>query len=195
MDFFDPKETDYYQKSFLAIKASNLTVKNKRFEDCKFDQLNLTDFETDNCQFINCTFKNSVLTPIKLTDSEFIDVSFKNCKMIGVDWTKAKTLRSLIFNTCKLNYSNFSLLKLSKTHIIDCEAKECVFTETDLSESKLNSTDFSGSNFLKTNLTKADFRGAKNYLIDINTNIIKHAKFSFPEVINLLKNLDIDVEY
>jgi hypothetical protein len=34
-------------------------------------------------------------------------------------------------------------------------------------------------------LTKSDFRNAKNYVIDLQTNVMKKAQFSFPEAMSL----------
>ena len=45
-----------------------------------------------------------------------------------------------------------------------------------------------------TNLMKADFRGAKNYVISPQDNRVRKAKFSFPEVLSLLKCLEIEIE-
>lgn len=40
----------------------------------------------------------------------------------------------------------------------------------------------------------ADFRGAVEYIIDIKSNRLKGAKFSFPEVVNLLGALEIVID-
>ena len=37
-------------------------------------------------------------------------------------------------------------------------------------------------------------RGAINYMIDPTENSIKKAKFSFPDVVNLLRSFDIEIE-
>ena len=98
------------------------------------------------------------------------------------------------FRECQLNYSNFKLIKMPGTKIVNCEAKEVDFIETDLSKGDLRQTDFENSRFFKTNLSSADLRGAKNYCIDIKSNLIKKARFSLPEVMLLLNSLDITIE-
>lgn len=40
---------------------------------------------------------------------------------------------------------------------------------------------------------KCDFRESTGYEIDINTNMLKDAKFSFPEVVSLLDSLEIKI--
>lgn len=78
--------------------------------------------------------------------------------------------------------------------MINCEAKEVDFTETDLSEGTFGGTDFERSIFSKTNLTKANLKGAVNYSIDPRYNIIKKAHFSLPEALSLLGCLDIVID-
>jgi len=65
------------------------------------------------------------------------------------------------------------------------------FRETNLEESIFEGTDFSDSIFGKTNLRKADLCEAKNYHIVPGENNLEGTKFSLPESLSLLYNLDI----
>jgi fluoroquinolone resistance protein len=47
---------------------------------------------------------------------------------------------------------------------------------------------------MKTNLTGANFKGAKNYAINPQANTLKKTRFSYPEVMTLLNALDIIIE-
>ena len=58
-------------------------------------------------------------------------------------------------------------------------------------EANLTDTDLLGTTFHQCNLTKSDFRNAKNYMIDLQTNNVKNAQFSLPEAMNLLQSFDI----
>ena len=100
----------------------------------------------------------------------------------------------LDFNQCQINYSNFKFLKLPQIRMANCESREADFTGTDLSHGDFKNTDFENSRFFKTNLSNADFKGAKNYSIDVNNNILKKTRFSLPEALSLLNNLDIILE-
>ena len=53
--------------------------------------------------------------------------------------------------------------------------------------------DLSGTLFHQADLRKANFRGAKNYSLDVRTNKVEGAKFSFPEAISLLSSFGIDL--
>ena len=168
----------------LTFYESPVEFNNCSFVDCKFEK----------CKFINCKFNGCMISAITPTDSRFVEVSFSNSKVMGFDWTRAQQIREICFKNCQINYSNFRLLKLPKLRVIDCEAKETDFTESDLREGVFTNTDFERSTFSKTNLTKANFQGAKNYFIDARYNTIKKAQFSLPEALSLLRGMDVVIE-
>jgi uncharacterized protein YjbI with pentapeptide repeats len=85
-------------------------------------------------------------------------------------------------------------LKLPGIKLIDCEAKEVDFIETDLTNGVFKKTDLENSQFFKTNLSGADFSSARNYSIDVRNNILKKTRFSMPEALALLDGLDIIIE-
>ena len=72
--------------------------------------------------------------------------------------------------------------------------QECFFEECSLKGCNFKDINFASTQFNRCNLSKADFRGAYGYNIDINSNILKKAKFSFPEVTSLLSSLDIIID-
>jgi fluoroquinolone resistance protein len=185
----------YYRESHKLLTVNAEIISNKEFEECIFEKINLTGCTFSRCKFINCKFIECMFSAIKPTDSMFNDAEFTDSKIIGFDWTMVKSVYGLSFHNSQINYSNFRFLKLQKLKLINCIAKEVDFTEADLSEGDFTGTDFEGSRFFKTNLSKANFKLAKNYFIDIKTNILKKAVFSYPEAMNLLQTLDIIVEY
>lgn len=65
------------------------------------------------------------------------------------------------------------------------------WTEADLAQADCRKTDFSRSRFMHTDLSGADFRDAKNYIIHPALNKLSKAKFSLPEAMSLLYCLDI----
>jgi uncharacterized protein YjbI with pentapeptide repeats len=81
-----------------------------------------------------------------------------------------------------------------KIKITGCEAKEVDFIETDMTGGDFKNTDFEKSRFFKANLTEADFKGARNYFIDVKNTIIKKTRFSMPEAVELLSSLDIIID-
>jgi uncharacterized protein YjbI with pentapeptide repeats len=117
-----------------------------------------------------------------------------------VNWAAASwDERSLIerrfvdFQSCSLDYSLFIGLKLKGIKIQGCSAKHLDFEGADLTAADCSGSNFEASRFVHTNLTKADFSGAVNYLIDARINTLEKTKFSLPEAISLLKSLDIEI--
>ncbi|MEK7447194.1 MAG: pentapeptide repeat-containing protein [Patescibacteria group bacterium] len=185
----------YEGENFSKVTFTNDQLNDKTFIKCHFYHCFFNEQNLRECIFEDCNFEGCDLSLSKLNNCRFTDVEFKSSKLIGIDWTKSsKTFLEVGFENCNISHSIFMGLNLKKTKIQACEAKDCDFTDTNLTESSCNDTDFTESIFSNTNLTSADLSHAKNYLIDPNFNIVKKAKFTFPEVMGLLSNLDIIVE-
>ncbi len=191
MDF----DRGIYRREKLEKQSfAGICIREKTFEECEFNSCAFIESRLDRCRFIDCKFSGCDLSNMAPSKCEFREVRFSGCKAIGVDWTKATIVKELEFSGCILNYSNFKMLKLQKIKLSDCEVKEAAFIGTNLSNSDLRKSDFEKSMFFKTNLTGANFSGAKNYFIDINNNTLKKTRFSLPEALSLLNNLDIIIE-
>jgi fluoroquinolone resistance protein len=191
MDF---AENSYYREKFAKLSLEKETVKARYFEECEFDSCTFVDCKFEKCKFLNCKFNDCILSAVIPLDSNFIDTTFRKSKVLGFDWTKALKIEGLVFEGIKINYSNFKLLKIPKIKIVNCEAKEVEFIETDLNNGDFKNTDFEKSRFFKADLSEADFRGARNYSIDVKNNTLKKTRFSLPEALALLEGLDIILE-
>lgn len=122
-------------------------------------------------------------------------VEFNNCKLVGIDFSKCqKLLVSFNFINSFLQICEFRNLNLKKISFLGSKFKEVQFLNDNLTKVNFANTEFIDTIFNKCDLTKANFVGSKNYLIDPTINIIKKAKFSFPEVLNILKTLDIEID-
>jgi uncharacterized protein YjbI with pentapeptide repeats len=184
----------YYQVTFTGMSLAIETIEGVEFEDCEFSKCSFVTCTFHACKFLDCKFIECRLSAIKPSHSRLIEVKFFASQVIGCDWTKADAVEGLEFTDCKMNYSNFRLTKLPRLKMINCEAKEADFIETDLTGGIFTRTDFENSRFFKTNLTNADFKGARNYAIDARNDILKKTKFSMPEALSLLNGLDIVIE-
>ncbi len=184
----------YSQETFSKLILTEETVESKVFDECEFVDCSFIGCRFEKCRLLNCGFEKCDLSNMIPMNSEFREVKFTNCKAIGIDWTRAGKIKELSFVECLVNYSNFRLLKLPKIVMKKCEVKEADFIETDLKDSVLAGSDFENSIFFKTDLSGVDFTHATNYTIDVNNNTLKKTRFSLPEALSLLSNLDIIVE-
>jgi fluoroquinolone resistance protein len=131
-----------------------------------------------------------------VTSSVFSGVRFESSRLIGIDWTQADWNAislgdPLRFTNCVISHSTFIGIKLRKIMITDTTAKDVDFREVDLSRVDFCGTDLTDSIFADTNLAEADLSKARNYSISPEKNNLKGAKFSLPEALSLLFNLDI----
>lgn len=186
-------KSSYFKEKFSKLALTQESIKEIEFEQCQFIDCSFIDCHIEQSHFYNTKFFNSSLSAVLPIDSRFIDVSFSNSKVIGIDWTRSQSIQNLSFINSQINYSNFRQLEIPNSIIVSCEAKEVDFNETNLSSSDLHDTDFDQSIFHKTNLTKCNFLGAKNYFIDPRVNFIKKAQFSLPEALTLLQSFDISI--
>ncbi len=193
MSGFDDRQ-QFTEETFSKVTVGGENIAGKTFEKCAFEKCRILESVFTGCKFVDCTFKNSMLSAVKFVDCSFLETSFTECKAIGVDWTKATNLRALSFSKCDVTLSNFSFLKLPSFSLTDCVAKEVSFLESDCTKADMHGTDFDGCVFSNTNLTSANLKGAFNYAIDFNNNVIKKAAFSLPEAASLLRGLDIVIE-
>ncbi|HEY95635.1 MAG TPA: pentapeptide repeat-containing protein [Dehalococcoidia bacterium] len=184
----------YSQESFTKLILAEETIESRVFDEYDFTDCVLIGCKLEKCRFLNCKFIKCDLSNVVPINSEFREVQFSNCKAIGIDWTRAGKIKELSFSECLVNYSNFRLLKLPKTEIIKCEVKDVDFIETDLKDSNLSGSDFENSIFFKTDLSGVNFSHSTNYTIDVNNNTLKKTRFSLPEALSLLSNLDIIIE-
>lgn len=178
------KGVDYKAKNLQRYSFNHVV-----FEGCDFTQCDLR-----LAQFSHCKFKSCNLSLANMSGCRLDQVVFEESKLVGVDFYKCeKMFLSLGFKACIMQSCNFSDLKLKSTIFKGSKITDSHFSKNDLSLADFSDSDLLGTNFHQCNLTKANFLGAKNYIIDLDTNVLKKARFAFPEVLNLLKCFDIDI--
>jgi fluoroquinolone resistance protein len=178
------------KKSFTNACLKHKEFSHLLFENCDFTQCHLTGTRFLECRFISCNWS---LT--KIDSARLQDVSFEKSKCVGVDFSRCDPLfLSLAFVDCLIDTCNFSHLNLKNTPFRACTIKETHFTECNLMNAQFCESNLLGSVFHKSDLTKANFIAAINYSINPLSNKLSKAQFSHPDVLNLLKYLEIIIE-
>ncbi len=195
----DLAQTEHHK---AALKKDTLpvgqVVTGVEFSDCAFSKCSYREVRFVNCKFIKCVFKDCDLNLAKLDDTTFVETRFEACKLLGINWTVSAWGQAILvprkpadFIGCAMNYNVFMGMNLRKVTLSNCAAIDVGFEDANLTEADCRGTDFTGSRFVRTDLTQADFRGARNYGISPVTNKLKGAKFSLPEAMSLLHGLEI----
>lgn len=190
---------NFTDQAFIDVGHQELQLDSVQFQNCVFQQSTFHESEFLNCSFWHCRFEDCDLSLLQIPGTRFRSTEFIKSKVIGIDWTRGDWServigKALYFDACELSYSTFLGLELDQFECLNSVCREVDFRETDLTAADFSGTDLEGSIFLNTNLVEADLRLAKNYSISPETNNLSQAKFSFPEAMSLLYNLDINLE-
>ena len=184
----------YEHQVFKAIHYASQSLKDYAFIDCQFENCHFVESDWQQAQFTDCLFKNCHLTLVKVEGCRLHHVQFKECKLSGIEFFRCeRKFFSIQLEQSLVQSCNFTELNMKKATFQGCKLRDVHFSHMDLTEANFTDTDLQGTLFHQCNLSKANFTHAKNYLIDLQTNQVKQAKFSFPEVVNLLTSFDIQI--
>lgn len=188
----------YNDQSFRGLNLEGLRLIDSEFHDCRFASCSFAESVFLSCRFVACVFEECDLSLVQVTGSSFSACRFVDSRVIGVDWTRADWSgvslgQPIGFERCALSHSTFIGLSLSGIQIKDCVAADVDFREATLSKADFSNSDLDQSLFVNTDLSQADLCTARNYHIVPEQNILKGARFSLPEAMSLLFNMDIDL--
>ena len=191
-------QQNHHDSTFDTLDISTQTLCDCVFEACQFKHCNFHAATLQKCTFIDCEFSACDLSMMQIPQTQWRGVVFESCKMLGLNWTQAHwpqvALTSPVqFYQCNLSQSTFFGLSLVELVMENCVLHEVDYREAELSRANFSKSDLRHSLFMHSQLTAADFSEAVNYHIDPTFNNISKAKFSFPEVVALLQNLDIEI--
>jgi uncharacterized protein YjbI with pentapeptide repeats len=190
--------TQYTDQVFSGIRLEQTHIEAGEFCGCTFAHCSFVECVFGRCRFVDCTFERCDLSLAQVGGSVFSATRFVDSKVIGVNWAQADWSGTSLgqpigFHKTAINHSTFIGLELRGIGITECIATNVDFREADLSEASFRGTDLSQSLFINTNLSQADLSEARNYDIAPGENEIAGARFSMPEALSLLYNLEIDL--
>lgn len=184
----------HYDLEVNAQETNGLLAK-AEYEACVIKDFDINGKSLSGYVFIDCIFEGCNLSLCALSQAAFRNTRFRHCKLLGLRWDDCQPFMFAVhFENCKLDMSSFYAVRLKKAQFIGCSLLEVDFTEADLSEATIDDCDCTGTVFDQTNLTYADFRSARQYIIDPTQNAIKNATFSWPAASGLLVGFGVKVE-
>lgn|GEM_PF-34354 len=191
-------QTQYNDQTFKGLQLKGVQLVSAEFYECTFTDCAFIETVFQNCRLNHCTFQGCDLSLLQVPDCRFSATRFEDCKLLSVNWTEANWSTAslgdpLSFVKCILSHSTFIGLELKGIRVVECIARDVDFREAVLTQADFSGSELSESLFSQTNLTGADLSTARNYHIAPQQNTLKGAKFSLPEAMSLLYNLDIDL--
>lgn len=195
-DFSDGEH--YYDIRFEQLDKANACYRDMEFEDCVFSDCDFSAASFQNCRFTQCRFERCNLGLAVFAASRLFGVTFIESKLIGVDWTRADWPDfhrdfELAFQQCILNDASFYGLTMEQLVMAECRVQEVDFRHGNFSGASLTQCDLSGSLFVQTNLSRADFSGSEGFNINVLENTLKGAIFSRFDALSLLESLGIEL--
>ncbi|HML39699.1 MAG TPA: pentapeptide repeat-containing protein [Bellilinea sp.] len=191
--------SEYQGEKYKNLNFEQARIQRTEFVNCTFNRVNLREADFLYSKFHECTFTNCDLSLSSVKGCVFNQVRFEDCTLVGINWIesawgKSRFSKPADFYRCALNYGTFVGLNLKTVKLSGCTIHNVDFSDVDLTGADCTKSDFTNSRFNHTNLTEADFRGATNYVIAPNDNILKKTHFTLPEAMALLYGLDIILE-
>lgn len=184
---------------FQGEDLKDITVSGTEFTDCIFEYCTIDGAAIINCSFTDCTFIHCHISNLTVKHSSVNNLEFVSCCLSGIRWKEWSLSGSYIrpirkMEDSQLKYNIFEEINFNKFDFSGNAMIASMFAGCQLSGSQFQNCQLDRTEFFRCDLKKADFRHATGYAIDLSTNEIKGAKFSFPEVVNLLGSLDIVIE-
>ncbi len=183
-------DTEIAGEDFSMKDLPEKTFYNCIFKECNFTGTILNETDFDSCEFIDCNFTNPVIKQTKLND-----VIFSRCKLMGLNFYECSQFSfNLIFSNCSINSCNFSDLKMKGSKFTKCKITDSYFQETFLAGVSFEGSNFKNTLFHNANLVGASFCNVSGYSIDPLVNNVRKAKFTVPDVLNLLSGFNIEIK-
>ncbi len=188
---------DYYEgELFEKLTLAEETLSGGEFVDCVFRSCSFESLSLLRCSFRECRFWDCTVSQPRTRGTELKYCEFENCTLLGVNWALLKPESGFgepieKMKNCRIRYGSFASMNFRKFDFAKSALTHCTFADCDLSESKLGGCDLSGTEFFRCDLRKADLRHAGGFIIDVNNNRLQGARFTYPEVLDLLDGLGI----
>ncbi|WP_090677656.1 pentapeptide repeat-containing protein [Myroides guanonis] len=183
------------ETTFSGIEWAVNKLEIGEFVDCVFENCNFNEADLSRFEFEDCVFKDCNLSMISVVATSFRKVTFEDCKIMGVHFNKIQQfLCDMLFVSSNLSYSVFYELKVKGLQFENCKLLQADFSQSELKSAVFKDTDLSGAVFNATDLSMADFRTAIQFQINPEDNTLNKTLFSKENVLGLVKHLPIKIE-
>lgn len=191
-------EKYWEEKTFSNQVLVGERLSDFEFVECQFENCELENCVIEYCKFTDCSFKECRIVEPKTDHTVMMDSHFYQCQLVGINWGTLVGGGYMMpleeIQDSQMKYNNFVELNLVKFDFSGNTIVSSLFGECNLRGSRFGDCVLDQTEFFKCDLSSADFRKATGYNIDLETNKLKKARFSFPEVTRLLDGLGILID-
>ena len=186
---------NYENLDFCSVIIEEKNITDKHFYYCRFENCCFKNIIVQSCSFHECDFLNCTIENVRMRDTGLKLNNLYDCKLLNLRWCIGKSIFPPFesFLNCTAKFNDFYELELKGYDFSTCTFIDCTFEKCNLEECNFSNTKLNGTSFSNNNLSKARFENASGYRIFIENNKLKGAVFSYPEVLELLKDLDISI--
>ena len=189
----------YEQGQVFSGDEANGLLEGVEFNDCTFRNCRWNGVRIKNCSFLGCTFVGCAMSGVVFSFCQMRDAWLENCSFRNIAWggLQGKSALAQPFTSardCMFQYNEFTGMALAGFDFSSNSFSECTFDDCKLGGTSFRGVRLGRTQFSRCELSKADFRDAESYAIDLSTNTMKGARFSFPDVVALLDSTGINIE-
>lgn len=181
------QDCDLTGAEFKQAKLQGAKFINNQMAKANFDYANLQEAEFISCQLPFNSFQKSDLTKVRMLACDLLLSFFDNAKLPNALFTIQDVCAENVFRLCDMRNAKFT--KTSNQSDAEIIIDHCDFRNSNLSESIFEVDHIIQANFIKTNLTsadfskcqsisKSDFRGCLCHAINFEGQILYQNNFS-----------------
>lgn len=182
---------------FEGLTADDLNLAGAIVSGCTFVRCDLTGASLKDSQLSDCRFEGCELGMIDLTDAAFSAVHFDTCRLSGVRFeflNQLPLVPDASFEGCDLSFCSFRNMDLTACAFVACRAWEAEFLGCQLNGVDFSATDFARCTFARNDLSGADLRTSRNYVLSPLDNNLRGARVSLPEAAGVLLAVGLIIE-
>ena len=180
----------YENKNFVDDPLAIADYEGCTFINCNFNQCNLSELN-----FIECDFNTCNLSMVNMYKTGLKNIRLSGCRTTGVQFEECNPfLFAIHCIECPMEFSTFVQMDLKKSTFKDSQLINVDFSEADLTGLSFDGCDLYDAIFSYSILEKSDFRNARNYTINPESNRMRGSKHSIHQVRGLLEQYDLIIE-
>ncbi|AMV67017.1 Quinolone resistance protein [Pediococcus damnosus] len=153
---------EHYENCTFLATPEKFKVSDVSFNDCTFEQTDLSSGE-----WLDCTFERMNFANYHFEKSLFYRDHFNTCNLLGTDFSD-NNWKDSSFDDCRVDYANFSESKFTK-----CTAQASSFKETYFRYVEFKSgfvtkdCDFDAASFIGSKLKKVDLSKSEFEVLEV----------------------------